>query len=153
MLSQTVEYALRATIYIARQSPRYVPVAEVARAIRAPRNYLGKILGQLTRSGFLDSTRGAAGGFRLAPGSAVRPLAHLVSLFEGVEPRRCLLGDGVCGENASCTVHDRWAPVADATSGFFAATTIHDLLDPPEARPSPRRAMSSLTPLHTEASP
>ncbi len=137
MLSPTVEAALRAFIYGARQSPRFVPVAEVADSVRAPRNYLGKILSQLARAGFLDSTRGAAGGFRLPTTSGDQPLAALVALFETREPRRCLLGYGECGANPQCTAHQRWRPVAEITNAFFTNTTLNDLLYLPEARTTP----------------
>ena len=136
MLSQTVEYALRATLYIARQSPRYVAVADVAAEVNAPRNYLGKILSQLARDRFLESARGPRGGFRLAPGARDRTLSAVVELLEPPAPRRCLLGTGECGKNTRCSVHERWAPVAAATSAFFTTTTLADLL-PPEARTSP----------------
>lgn len=137
LLSQTVEYALRSSLHIARQSPRFVPVAEVADAVNAPRNYLSKILSQLSKAGFLDSSRGPAGGFRLAPGSTRQSLSVIVALLEPAEPRRCLLGYGVCGHNPQCTVHERWAPVASAASEFFTNTTIDDLLHSPEARATP----------------
>ena len=140
IFSQTVEYALRASIYVARQSPRFVPTAEIADGVGAPRNYLGKILSQLARAGFLDSTRGASGGFRLASDSASRPLAAIVALLDPREPReqrRCLLGYGNCGSNPQCTVHHRWRPVAETTDAFFANTTLDDLLYLPEGRTSP----------------
>lgn len=121
---------------MARQR-RYVPVAEIASAVGAPRSYLGKILGQLSRAGFLDSTRGRSGGFRLGAGATRKPLSVIVSLLEPAEPRRCLLGYGACGHNPQCAVHERWAPVATAASDFFAHTTIHDLLHSPEARATP----------------
>lgn len=130
MLSQTVEYALRASIYIAHQSPRSVRVPEIADAVRAPRNYLSKILGQLACAGFLKSSRGPAGGFCLARGAEHRSLALVKSIFESAEPRRCLLGNGICGQNPSCTVHERWEPIATATTEFFSRTTLADLLLP-----------------------
>lgn len=137
LLSQTVEYALRSSLHIARQSPRFVPVAEVADAVHAPRNYLSKILSQLSKAGFLDSSRGPSGGFRLAPGSTRKSLSVIVALIESAEPRRCLLGYGICGECPQCSVHERWAPVANATTEFFAHTTIDDLLHSPDARTTP----------------
>jgi Rrf2 family protein len=134
VLSQTVEYALRATVYIARRAPDAVRVAEVADAVDAPRNYLAKILGQLARAGLLDSSRGAAGGFRLARPADDVALADVVGVFEGMELRGCLLGTGPCGTDPSCTAHSRWAPIALATTCFFAGTTIGDLLS---SHPSP----------------
>jgi Rrf2 family protein len=136
-LSQTVEYALRASLYLAKQSPRFVPVGEIAAEVEAPRNYLGKILSQLARAGFLDSNRGAAGGFRLAAPSDRMSLADIVALLEPPALRRCLLGLGRCGDDPSCAVHERWAPLAASTADFFANTTIHHLLHHPEGRATP----------------
>jgi Rrf2 family protein len=137
MLSQTVEYALRALLYIAQQAPRYVPVAEAATAVDAPRNYLGKVLSQLTREGFLKSTRGPSGGFRLAAGARIRSLSVLTTLSGTPRPRRCLLGTGPCGEDRHCVVHARWAPVMTASADFFATTTLDDLLHSREALTTP----------------
>ena len=128
MLSQTVEYALRATLYIARHRPRVVSLAEVARATNAPPRYLAKILGLLARTGFLESTRGRDGGFTVAAARQRASLAEIVTVFEATEPRRCLLGRGICGQVPSCAVHEKWAPIASATDDFFARTTLDQLL-------------------------
>lgn len=128
MLSHTVEYALRATLYIARQQSRSVRLPEVADAAAAPPRYLAKILGQLARAGILDSTRGPAGGFRLAPNRGATTLSDIVDVFESAEPRRCLLGHGICGSNPRCSVHERWLPIATSMGEFFGRTTITDLL-------------------------
>lgn len=105
-------------------------IPEIAKAVHAPPRYLAKILGQLARAGFLQSTRGRAGGFRATPRSARATLAAIVAVFEASEPRRCLLGHGICGQNPSCTVHDKWAPIARSTADFFSRTTINELLSP-----------------------
>jgi Rrf2 family protein len=131
MLSQTIEYALRATLYIAGEDPRSVRVTEIADATDAPRNYLAKILGQLARDGILESTRGPAGGFRLGGSPAAVRLCDVVAVFEANTPRRCLLGHGICGQNPSCTAHARWVPIANQMHGFFANTTLADLLSTP----------------------
>lgn len=128
MLSQTVEYALRAAIHLARQPLEAARVNEVAEAIDAPPNYLAKILGQLARAGILESARGPTGGFRLAARTEDVHLSDIVAAFEKTEERRCLLGNGLCGQNPSCTVHTRWAPIAKSMDGFFADTTLADLL-------------------------
>ena len=128
MLSQTVEYALRATIYIAREPSQPARVNEVADAIDAPRNYLAKILGQLARAGILESMRGPTGGFRLGGRADGVRLSDVVAVFEAIEQRRCLLGQGLCGQNPSCTAHALWAPIAKSMDGFFADTTLADLL-------------------------
>jgi Rrf2 family protein len=130
MLNQTVEYALRAVIYVARDPSVSFRAADVATAINAPRNYVAKILGQLVRAGILESVRGPTGGFRLsAPPTAVH-LADVVAAFGRPAERRCLLGHGVCGDNPSCGAHRQWAPIAKTLDGFFDRTTIADMLSP-----------------------
>jgi Rrf2 family protein len=128
VLSQTVEYALRAFLYIARQSPRSVRVVEVAGATKAPRRYLAKVLSQLANERFLVSMRGPAGGYRLVPGRERTSLAEIANVFERSHPRRCLLGSGVCGTISGCPVHERWAPIAESMDEFFAHTTVTSLL-------------------------
>lgn len=130
VLSHTVEYALRATLYIARNSPDSVRLPEIAAEIHAPTRYLAKILAQLARAGVLTSARGPAGGFRLAPGHERASLSCIIAVFGSSARRRCLLGHGVCGHNSSCAVHEKWAPIAQSSADFFARTTIGDLVSP-----------------------
>ena len=128
MLNQTVEYALRAVIYVARDPSASFRAAEVASEISAPRNYVAKILSQLVRAGILESVRGPSGGFRLSKKPAAVHLSDVVGAFGRPAERRCLLGHGVCGNNPSCGAHRRWAPIAKSLDGFFDDTTIADVL-------------------------
>jgi Rrf2 family protein len=131
MLSQTVEYALRASLFVARSHPQAQPVNEIAEAIDAPRGYLAKILSELVRAGILESSRGPGGGFRIATHPNALALADIVRAIDGTEERRCLLGHGRCGENPGCTAHARWAPIAGEMDEFFGKTTLADLLHQP----------------------
>lgn len=128
MFSQTVEYALRAFLYIARQSPRMVRLRDVASEVEAPPRYLAKLLADLARERYLISTRGPNGGYRLAPRDTPASLADIAAVFDPVTQRRCLLGHGICGTNPDCAVHDRWAPIAHAMHEFLDHTTVSDLV-------------------------
>ena len=130
MLSQTTEYALRAYIHIARESPRSIRLPEIADAVDAPPRYLAKILSQLVRDGYLASTRGPAGGFTLASRSEPVTLAAIAAVFQKSSPQRCLLGSGACGTNPDCPVHQRWAPIASTMASFLARTTVAELVLP-----------------------
>ena len=128
MLSQTVEYALRATLFVARTHPQPLPVGAIAEGIDAPRGYLAKILSELARANVLESSRGPGGGFRLALTPEQVALADVVHAIDGSDDRRCLLGRGRCGENPGCTAHARWAPIANEVDAFFGKTTLAELL-------------------------
>ena len=131
MLSQTVEYALRATLFVARSHPQAVPVDQIAEGTDAPRGYLAKILSDLARAGILESSRGPGGGFRIATHPNALALADIVRAIDGTQDRQCLLGHGRCGDNPSCTAHARWAPIANQMDAFFGKTTLADLLYQP----------------------
>lgn len=128
ILSQSAEYAIRAVVYLARgRNGRFAGVNEVSAATGVPASYLAKVLGQLARAGVLRSTRGPSGGFRLGTDPELIALEDVVDVFDEVEPRRCLLGSGVCGEVPSCPVHQLWTPVATRLREFLSTTTIADL--------------------------
>ena len=131
MISQTAEYALRAILYLAQHgAERPVRVNEMAEALRIPRNYLSKILHQLTRHHVVVSLRGKAGGFRLASDPSELPLSVVVTPFDRVdERRRCLLGRPQCSDRTACAAHTRWKDVADTVAQFFRDTNVADLLE------------------------
>ena len=134
MLSQTTEYALRAYIHIARETPRSLRLSEIADAVDAPPRYLAKILSQLARDGYLSSTRGPAGGFTVTSRPEPVSLAAIAAVFQKSSPQRCLLGSGPCGHNPDCPVHQRWAPIASSMSSFLSRTTVNELV---ASRPAP----------------
>ena len=70
MLSKTSRYALGATAALAERWDEgcAIRVGDIAADLDVPRNYLSKILHQLSRAGVLTSERGPKGGFRLARG-------------------------------------------------------------------------------------
>lgn len=133
MLNQTSEHAIRAVLFLAQQEPgEVVPAERIARALGAPANYLGKTLNTLARRGFLGSSRGPAGGFRLLREAGGITLAEVVeAVSEG--PRQCslcLLGNRPCRADAPCAAHARWSAVQDDLWAPLRSTTIADLLGP-----------------------
>lgn len=133
MLSQTSEHAIRAVLFLAQQAPgEQVPAERIARALGAPANYLGKTLNTLARRGFLASSRGSSGGFRLARAAGDITIAGLVEAVSDVArpAARCLLGDRPCRADAPCAAHARWSAVQQAMWAPLRGTTVADLLDP-----------------------
>ncbi len=68
MFSQTVEYALRAVVWLA-QHRETGPVGNrtIAEVTQIPTSYLSKILHDLALAEILKSRRGVGGGFQLIP--------------------------------------------------------------------------------------
>jgi Rrf2 family transcriptional regulator, iron-sulfur cluster assembly transcription factor len=130
MLSDTAEYAVRATLYIAQNDrEQLVQVDRVASTLGVPRNYLSKILHTLAKQGVLNSTRGPHGGFRLAMDPDTLSLARVIEPFDPRPPgRTCLLGRSECSDLNPCPAHERWKGIGDRVSTFFRNTSVGDLL-------------------------
>ena len=137
-LPQTAEYALRAVYFIAEAAEDApVGVEAIAAATKIPRNYLSKTLYQLVGAGVLSSTRGPRGGFWLAKLPSRIALAEIIRPFLPPEGRVCVLGRATCSDAAPCAAHERWKAVAQPMRGFFAHTTVADLVDAPAAPDTP----------------
>lgn len=66
-ISRKADYALRAMIYVAAiNGQRTCSINEIAESEKIPREYLAKILKELTQKGFLVSYKGVNGGYRIA---------------------------------------------------------------------------------------
>jgi Rrf2 family protein len=129
MLSKTGIHALMALASLTRlPEGTYVGAAEVAAAIGAPPNYLGKLLKTLADAGIVESQKGKNGGFRLARNPAAISLLDVLEPIEHVSRwSACILGRPQCTDQARCAVHDRWKIVRDAYLRFLQETTIADL--------------------------
>lgn len=131
MLSATSDHAIRAVLVLARHyGHRPLRAEEIADAIGAPRNYLGKTLNSLAKQGLVTSSRGPTGGFLLAVSPSELTLAQVVDCFD--EPRRgpqkCLLGTSLCDAGHACAAHHQWTEITEARRAPLSATTIADLL-------------------------
>ncbi len=138
-LSQTSEYALRATLYLAlHDGGGPVKLEQITEVLGVPRNYLSKTLHQLARVGVLTSERGPHGGFRLAHPPESLTLAEVIAPFDPARlARRCLLGKGECSDAHPCAAHERWKQVAEPMRAFFSGTTVADLLEGTATAPGP----------------
>ena len=65
VFSLTVEYSLRAVVYLAGVSPKSVSTEAVAKATKVPPAYLAKVIRSLVKVGILASRRGIGGGICL----------------------------------------------------------------------------------------
>ena len=76
-ISVKSEYALLAILDLAMQTPgEPVKIADIARRQKIPQKFLELILASLKHGGFVESRRGAEGGYRLAKPGLFRKGPH-----------------------------------------------------------------------------
>ena len=126
MISTTSQYALRALTYIAGLPPGTTVLSrDLAGATLVPRNYLSKVLLTLRNAGFLQSTRGAGGGYRLNRPADHIYLIDVVELFEGSKTKpTCLLNSRPCSEETPCSAHRVWRELSMVYNGFLVTITL-----------------------------
>jgi len=133
MLSQSVEYALRAVVHLASESPNPCTTDEIAATTRVPRAYLSKVLQSLVRSGVVHSQRGLGGGITL-----IKPPAELTILevVNAVDPicriHTCPLGLAAHGVNL-CPLHRRVDSALALVEDAFRNSTLAEILAEPTA--------------------
>src|SRR5690606_32693370 len=109
IFSKTCEYAMRAMFYIAQRSQeghRY-GIKEIAEHIDSPEHFHAKILQKLSKEGLVQSIKGPNEGFYLDAKSLTRPLADIVTPFEGEQIfTGCGMGLSYCSEEDPCALHN-----------------------------------------------
>lgn len=133
MLSQTVEYALRAMVYLASHPGEPSTAVDIARVTRVPPAYLSKILQNLSREGLVNSRRGLRGGFSIATPADELTVLEVINAVEPVQRiDTCPLGLASHGSRL-CPLHARLDRVLEQVEQAFGQTTLAEILAEPTA--------------------
>jgi Rrf2 family protein len=131
MISQTVEYALRAVVYLADQEGAPRTAQQIAEVTRVPPAYLSKVMQGLVRAKLVHSQRGLHGGFTLTRDPAELTIWQVV---EAVEPlqriRTCPLGLEA-HRLRLCPLHKRLDDALALIENAFRSTTMAEVLAEP----------------------
>jgi len=118
------EYALHAIFDLASQrAGEPVRIADIARRQKIPQKFLELILAGLKHGGFVESRRGAEGGYLLARPAESITVGEVLRFVEGPHP-----GKGRTRRKAETPFMDMWQQVDRAVSDIIDKTTFADLL-------------------------
>ena len=136
MFSQTVEYALRAMMFLAQNNDAPQPTDQIAAATKVPAAYLSKVLQAMSREGLVKSQRGLHGGFRLLSSPAEINLLDVVNAVDPIERiETCPLGLKSHGKHL-CPLHQRMDDALASVETAFGGTTLAEVLaDPSRSTP------------------
>src|SRR6266849_8663344 len=117
------EYALQAIFDLASQRPgEPVKIAGIASRQKIPQKFLELILASLKQGGFVESRRGAEGGYLLArPADAIK-VGEVLRFIEGPRDERSRVR-----RQTDSPFSDMWKRVNSAVSDVLDQTSFADL--------------------------
>jgi Rrf2 family protein len=115
------EYALHAVFDLALQRPgEPIKIADIARRQKIPQKFLELILAGLKQGGFVESRRGAEGGYLLAKPADSITVGQVIRFMEGSR-------NGKAKELARDPFAALWESVDSAVSQVIDQTSFGDL--------------------------
>lgn len=131
MFSQSVDYALRATVCLAMNPDKVLTTEQVAQITKVPAPYLAKIIKSLSNFGIISSQRGVKGGSRL---SRSPKRITVLEVMNAVDPMKrisyCPLDLPNHGINL-CPMHHKLNEAISVVEHVLGGSTIHDLITEP----------------------
>jgi len=117
------EYALQALFDLASQpAGQPVKIGEIARRQKIPQKFLELILAGLKQGGFVESRRGAEGGYLLVRPPETLTAGEVLRFIEGPEP-----GGARSRRRGESPFAEMWQRVDEAVSGILDQTTFAEL--------------------------
>ena len=118
------EYALQAIFDLASQrAGEPVRIADIAGRQKIPQKFLELILASLKQAGFVESRRGAEGGYLLARPANLLTVGEVLRFSEGPYQSK-----GRLRRKVETPFTDMWQRVDHAVSGIIDRTSFADLL-------------------------
>jgi Rrf2 family protein len=136
-LTKKTGYGLIAMTYLSQLEGEELACArEIASRFSIPTRLLMNALKELSAAGYVESVRGAHGGYRLARDPDHINLAELVTVLEGpIRLAKCLSGKIGDASEECCTIMDR-CPITDPVhrvqrklSDFFRTLTLAEIVE------------------------
>ncbi len=132
-ISTKGRYALRLMLDLAQYSneQEYVSIKKVSKRQDISEKYLEQIVAQLSRAGYVRSTRGAQGGYCLSMEPDQYTVGMILRLIEGNLSSVSCLEDNPnkCRRCNNCVTLEVWQQINDAVNNIIDHVTLQDLLE------------------------
>ena len=126
--SKTTSYALTILNFMADHDDEMFSAKVLHETLGIPWQYLRQLLTSLSKDGFISSTQGRNGGFRLNKSPEQISLADIVEAVEGLNiMNTCIMGFKECPFDHKCAMHETWEGTRDGILGVLEDTTLASL--------------------------
>jgi Rrf2 family protein len=128
-LTRGCEYAIRGLVFLSMQEkPDPILLADIAKSIGAPTNYLSNIFQILSRLSLVTSHRGAKRGYTLARSPDQINLREVVEGMEGpISISSCTMDRGWCEREDQCTMFTIWDELQTMITSHLEKATLSSL--------------------------
>ena len=120
---------MRALVEIALHGETPVSLKTVSEQHDISQHYLEQIVAVLRKGGYVTSTRGAHGGYRVTKSLNDISALEVVELLEGsLAPVSCIEDDDSCERTGHCSTEGLWRRVDTAVRDVLGSTSLADLV-------------------------
>ena len=128
-LTKRTDLALKALAVL--QSNGDVNGASMADSIGTTTNYLPQVLKPLVMEGWVCSTPGRGGGYRLCTDLDEVSVLQVIESMEGpAEEDQCVLRGAPCPAPEPCALHDSWVAARGALLRELGSTSVATTFEP-----------------------
>lgn len=130
-ISTKGRYALRLMLDLAVNGEgKNLPLKTIAARQEISDKYMEQLINCLVKAGYVQSVRGAQGGYRLKGEPKNYTVGMILRLMEGsLSPVPCLdEGDNACTRAEDCITVEVWQQLKEAIDGVVDAITLEDLV-------------------------
>jgi FeS assembly SUF system regulator len=129
-VSKMADYAVVVLTALARSDSALMTASGVSAKTGLPEPTVAKVLKLLSKESFLESIRGASGGYKLAKSPHDITVANIITAVDGpISLTSCVDdADQSCGYSGRCAVKGRWTGVNYAVRGALESVTLADML-------------------------
>jgi Rrf2 family protein len=145
MFSQTIEYALRAMMFLASNNGDAVSVEKIAAQTQVSQGYLSKVMRGLVLANLVRSFRGPNGGFVLARDAGSISILDVVNAVDPIQRHtRCPIGNPL--HDNLCGLHRRLDNAMALVEQTFRTTTLAEVLASNQEPGACRRGLPATQP-------
>lgn len=122
-VSKRTDLAFRALAHLDSQGQSRG--SEIAESVGTTINFLPQLLKPLVVAGWVSSTPGPGGGYRLSCDLSRLTVLQVIEVMEGeTDQTRCVLSDAPCPAPEPCAMHDSWMRARGALLAELDATPV-----------------------------
>jgi len=135
-ISTKGRYALRLMLDLAiNYSESFISLKAVAQRQFISDKYLEQIIHPLNKAGFVQSARGAQGGYRLLRPPKDYTVGEILRAVEGsLAPVTCLEAGNSCANSDNCITIGLYRRIQEAVNNVVDHTTLADLVEDHQAK-------------------